>query len=124
VAAGDVVDPRQSGKEGWPRRGLEVRPVAIPDDVDAPGTEKATGVVLVPRHVRWSEPDRPYNLDDPKDRASVYEQVLSEGADEDVRLLIDVDLLVELWDDLVLPDRVRRAWAEWFRARRGLHLVC
>jgi hypothetical protein len=81
-------------------------------------------VVVLPRHVRWSEPDGDYNLDDPKDRASVYEQVLSDGSDDDVRLLIDVDTLVELWGELVLPDRVRRAWAEWLRARRGLDLAC
>ena len=58
------------------------------------------------------------------DRALVYEQVLTEGTDDDVRWFVDVDQLVELWSDLVLPGHVRRAWAEWLKERRGITLPC
>lgn len=54
----------------------------------------------------------------------VYEQVLREGTDFDVRYFIDVDELLDLSDDLVLPVHVRRAWADWYRERRGVDLAC
>ena len=96
--------------------GPAARPVAIPDDVASATTEKASGIVELPLSVRWSGPPRAYNLDDRRDRARVYEQVLREGNDDDVRRYIDIDELRRLWDELVLPDYVRRAWTEWLRA--------
>lgn len=57
-----------------------------------------------------------------RQRARVYEQVLVEGVEQDVRDIIDVDELVALWGELYLPDHVRRAWAEWLAERRGLEL--
>lgn len=100
------------------------RPVAIPDDVDDPSFEKESGTVELPLHVRWSHPPRSYDLDDPRQRRLVYEQVLSEGLDDDVRRFVDVDTLVADWDELVLPARVRRAWADWLLRRRHLVLAC
>lgn len=96
-----------------------MRPVAIPDDVDDPSIEKARGVVELPLRVRWTYPQRSYDLDDPRQRRRVYEQVLSEGLDDDVRRFIDVDRLIEDWGELVLPQRVRIAWTEWLRRTRG-----
>ena len=49
---------------------------------------------------------------------------MREGTDEDVRVFIDVDELLDLWDDLVLPVPVRRAWAAWFRKHRSIDLAC
>ena len=40
----------------------------------------------------------------------VYEQVLREGTNEDVRYYIVIDELLDLFDDLVLPPAVRQAW--------------
>jgi hypothetical protein len=100
------------------------RPVAIPDDVDDPSIEKAHGIVELPLRVRWSYPLRTYDLEDPRQRRLVYEQVLSEGLDDDVRRYVDVEKVIEDWDRLVLPPRVRRAWAEWLRRRRGLEMAC
>jgi len=102
--------------------GPAARPVAVPDDLEA--GPKAAGVVTLPINVRWSEPERTYDLGDRNDRARVYEQVLREGTADDVRRYVDADLLLELWDDLVLPVPVRQAWAAWFRAHRGLDLRC
>lgn len=52
----------------------------------------------------------------------VYEQVLREGTEDDVRYHIDVDELARVvdelarvLDELVLPPYVRAAWLEWFR---------
>jgi hypothetical protein len=81
---------------------------------------KASGVVELPSWVRWSGPPRRYDLADRGDRALVYEQVLAEGTDDDVRFYVVVDELVDLWDELVLPGYVRAAWAAWLaRARAG-----
>lgn len=104
--------------------GPAARPVAVPDDVDGPGLVKARGRVELPLRVRWSGPPKVYDLTDARDRLRVYEQVVREGTNEDVRRFIEVDLLVELWDDLVLPPHVRQAWALWLGARRGISLAC
>jgi hypothetical protein len=96
------------------------RPVAIPDDVDAPGTPKATGVVTLPLRVQWSGRPRQYDLADRRQRALAYELVLTEGTDDDVRRYIDLAELVALWDDLVLPGHVRQAWSHWLTTRRNI----
>ena len=82
--------------------GPAARPVAIPDDVDRRDARRASGVVVLPLRVRWSGPPRRYDLAQRADRALVYEQVLTEGTDDDVRWFVDVDQLIELRSDLVL----------------------
>lgn len=130
----ETAEPLQGTLDRWrraarvrastrPRSAHETRPVFIPDDVDDPGVEKATGVVELPLHVRW-HPRRTYDLRDRRKMLRVYEQVLREGTDEDVRKYIDVDTLIREWDRLVLPPRVRRAWSDWLRERRGIELAC
>jgi hypothetical protein len=44
------------------------------------------------------------------------------GRRADVPEIVDVDELVALWDELYLPDHVRRAWADWLAERRGIEL--
>jgi hypothetical protein len=80
--------------------------------------------VALPIHVRWSGPPKTYDLANRTDRVRVYEQVLREGNDFDVRYFIDVDEMLDLWDDLVLPVHVRQAWARCYRQRRGIDLAC
>jgi hypothetical protein len=106
------------------RVGPATRPVAIPEDIDRRDRPRASGVVVLPLRVRWSGPPRRYDLANRVDRARVYEQVLAEGTDDDVRRFIDVDELVELWDELVLPGHVRRVWAAWLDKHRGVTVPC
>jgi hypothetical protein len=73
---------------------------------------KASGRIELPLHIRWSGPPITYDLDDRADRVRVYEQVLREGTESDVRHYIEAEHLLELWDELVLPPYVRDAWAE------------
>jgi hypothetical protein len=65
--------------------------------------------LLVLRH--WSAPGRAFDLRSRADRARVYEIVLQEGRPADILAYVDGALLVDLWDDLVLPRAVRSAWA-------------
>lgn len=106
------------------RLGPAARPIAVPDNVDDPMLTKARGKVELPLRVRWSGRPKTYDLTLRADRLRVYEQVLREGIDDDVRHFIDVDDLLALWDDLVLPRHVRQAWAEWYRRHRGLDITC
>ncbi|HVC24445.1 MAG TPA: hypothetical protein VND23_01695 [Acidimicrobiales bacterium] len=101
-----------------PWLGPASRPVAIPDDVDDATLVKASGVVELPLHISWSEPSLTYDLSRRADRLRVYEQVLREGTEDDVRYYVDVVELASVFDELVLPPYVRAAWSEWFR-RRG-----
>src|SRR5579872_7447704 len=94
------------------------RPVAIPDDIEDPRLKEASGQAQLPFHIRWSDPGLTYDLTNRADRARVYEQVLREGTEDDVRYFVDIDMLLDLWDDLVLPPTVRRAWADWFERHR------
>jgi hypothetical protein len=64
------------------------------------------------------------NLGQRADRIRVYEQVLREGTEDDVRFYVEVDELVELFDELVLPPTVRRAWADWLLTHRGVLVAC
>lgn len=66
---------------------------------------------MLPSHLHWSGPSRTYRLTDRLDRARVYEIVLREGSESDLLTYVDGGLLVDLWDDLVLPSALRSAWA-------------
>jgi hypothetical protein len=98
--------------------GPAARPMAVPEDLDDPTMSKASGEVELPLHIRWSGPPITYDLNDRADRARVYEQVLREGTEDDVRYYVDADQLRELFEELVLPPPVRRAWADWLERHR------
>ena len=87
----------------------------MPEDLDDPSLPKAGGKVELPLHIRWSGSPITYDLNDRADRARVYEQVLREGTEDDVRYYVDATQLRELFDELVLPPPVRRTWANWLR---------
>ena len=114
----DVQAQADGQRNGWSR------PVALPDDMDSVDRVPETGLVDLPLHVFWSGPGRRWDLDDKRQKAQVYELVLTEGTEEDVRRFIDVDELVRLWPDLWLPSYVRKAWSVHLRSLRGIELAC
>jgi hypothetical protein len=101
------------------RLGPAARPVAVPADFDDLSIARASGRVELPLHIRWSGPTLVYDLADQADRVRVYEQVLREGTEDDVRFFVRPDELVALWDELVLPPAVRSAWAPWLARHRA-----
>ena len=90
--------------------------VSIPEDLGDRTLPKARGRVTLPRHVAWSFPYS-YDLDEPKQLRACYEQVMTEGLEDDVRRYIDLDTLLDLWDELWLSPHVREAWTAWLRGR-------
>ena len=71
---------------------------------------QALAVVELPLHLNWSAPGRVFDLRARADRARVCEIVLQEGTPTDILAYIDGALLVDLWEDLVLPRTIRSAW--------------
>lgn len=95
--------------------------MTVVEDLDDRSAHTASGTVELPLHIRWSGPPLTYDLSNRADRARVYEQVLREGTEGDVRFYVDADHLRDLWDELVLPPAVRRAWAAWLRRHPREH---
>jgi hypothetical protein len=89
--------------------GSRGRTVLVPDRLPQLCAERALATVEVPVTVNWSEPGRVFRLSERGDRARVYELVLREGSVDDQLRYIDGALLVDLWDELVLPRGVRAA---------------
>lgn len=87
------------------------RPVLVPSTLPRLDSARALATVVLPLQLNWSEPERRFDLRDRRQRARVYEIVLREGTADDMLTYIDGVLLLELWDDLVLPRHVRAAWA-------------
>jgi transcriptional regulator with XRE-family HTH domain len=97
--------------------GARGEPFVVPDRLWRLDTATALATVTLPQHLHWSGPARPYNLRDRRDRARVYEIVLREGEPPDLLAYLDGALLVDLWDDLVIPRAIRSAWEPliaWF----------
>jgi hypothetical protein len=85
--------------------------VLVPTGLPRLPAAQALAAVELPLTLNWSQPGRIFRLVDRGDRARVYELVLREGAAADVIRYVDGVLLVDLWDELVLPRAVRAAWS-------------
>ena len=98
------------------RPGPRGRPVWVPGRLPRLELERAFARVRLPLNVNWSTPDRVFDLGSRADRARVYEAVLQEGRPADILAYVDGALLVDLWDELVLPRAIRSAWEPVVRA--------
>lgn len=90
--------------------------VSVPEELLDRSAPKATGVVRLPDHIAWSPPCE-YDLADRRDRRDAYQRVMTEGLADDVLHFIDVDQVIDLWDELHLSPHVREPWERWLRAR-------
>lgn len=86
------------------------RQIHVPSVLPRLAADRAFATVQLPLHLNWSDRERLYDLRDRQQRARVYEIVLREGEPVDILTYIDGVLLVDLWEDLVLPHEVRTAW--------------
>jgi hypothetical protein len=53
---------------------------------------------------------RDWDMRDREERKGVYEQLIRRGLPQQMIRWMDGALLVDVWDELDLPDPVRRAW--------------
>ncbi len=102
-----TITPRVEFREVAVDRG---RPILVPTVLPRLPVDRALAVVELPLHLNWSDRGRRFDLRDRRQRARVYEIVLREGGPDDVASYIDGVLLVDLWDELVLPQAIRSAW--------------
>ena len=86
------------------------RRILVPRALPRLLVEDALATVELPVHLNWSDRGRQFDMRDRRQRARVYEIVLREGGPEDVLRYVDGVLLVDLWNELVLPMAVRSAW--------------
>lgn len=86
------------------------RPLHAPSALPRLPLDRAFATVELPLHLNWSDRGRRYDLRDRRQRARVYEIVLREGGPADILTYIDGALLIDLWDELVLPRDIRTAW--------------
>jgi DNA-binding XRE family transcriptional regulator len=103
-----TIQPRVQFVEQTTPRG---RAVSVPTSLPRLPIEQALATVALPLHLNWSAPGRQFSMRDRSRRARVYEIVLREGGPEDVLTYIDGVLLIDLWNELVLPRDIRAAWA-------------
>jgi transcriptional regulator with XRE-family HTH domain len=87
------------------------KPTWTPDRLPRLDVTHALAAVELPLHLNWSAPGRIFDLRSRADRARLYEIVLQEGTPADILTYVDGALLVDLWEDLVLPRTIRSAWA-------------
>lgn len=87
------------------------RVLRVPTRLPQLPIEQSLAAVELPLALNWSQPGRVFRLADRGDRARVYELVLGEGGEADVLRYVDGALLVDLWDELVIPRAVRAGWS-------------
>jgi hypothetical protein len=102
-----VSDTQQpAARPGW------IRDVQVPralTDLHGP----TSGTIGLPASLFWSGPhprEVRWDIADLDRRRDLYEIVLVEGNLDDITRLIDGPGLVEVWDRMYLPRRVRSAW--------------
>lgn len=96
----------------------DTKPYAVPDALSGlRGPEH--GVVVLDHHLAWSG-RREFDLDDEYDCAALYKIVLEEGVEDDICRLLNRNLLLRRWADLIPARQVRALWENRFPELRNL----
>lgn len=82
----------------------------VPDRLWRLSAEDAMADVRLPLVLNWSTPGEVFRCRRRHDRARLYETLLAEGLPGDLERWVDGALLMDLWDEIVLPRAVRAAW--------------
>lgn len=91
----------------------DVKPYEAPESLDEL-RGPAGGVVELRHSVLWAPGGRHVDLDEPGGVGLAYRAVLSEGTVADQAAVMNRDRLTEVWDELLLPRRVRELWESRF----------
>jgi transcriptional regulator with XRE-family HTH domain len=95
------------------------RVARVPDELPRLDLPDALAKIVLPLTVDWSSRDRTVDLSQRPRRLRAYEAILREGRRQDIEHFVDGALLVDAWDDLVLPRAVRAAWQPVIDEARG-----
>lgn len=90
----------------------DVKPYEAPNDL-AELAGPAQGTVALPRNVYWG-PWPEAHLGIESDVLKAYEALLREGRASDQKALMNRELLLKVWPQLVVPERVRDLWQTRF----------
>lgn len=91
----------------------------VPDELPRLDLPEALATIVLPLHVDWSSRDRTVDFAKRPQRLRAYEAILREGQRQDIERFVDGALLVDAWNDLVLPRAVRAAWQPVIDEARG-----
>lgn len=86
------------------------RPIVVADRLWRLAIRDAFATVTLPLGLNWSRAGATFDLSDRRQRARCYEVAFREGTANDLLRYVDGALLVDLWDELVLPREIRGAW--------------
>jgi hypothetical protein len=108
---------------GTSRMGPQARPVELLEDVDDTPSSRRPEVFSFPCTSFGVGLRRHTILMTAPIALGCTSRSCREGTAEDIRFFIDVDQLLDLGDDLVLPRFVRRAWADWSLRTRQIEIA-
>ncbi len=91
----------------------DVKPYAVVDTLAAL-RGPAGGMVRLPHWVLWTPGGQDVDLDTPGGVGLAYRAVLAEGSVDDIVRVVNRDRLIQVWDTLLLPRRVRSLWEARF----------
>jgi transcriptional regulator with XRE-family HTH domain len=80
---------------------------------------EAFAEVVLPLELNWSAPGRGFATRDRGQRARLYEVLLREGQPADLERWVDGVLLVDVWEEMVIPRAVREVWQPTVDAEIG-----
>jgi transcriptional regulator with XRE-family HTH domain len=86
------------------------RSIFVPDQLWRLDVSRMFEPVVLPLALNWSRPGHEYEVRDRRQRARLYEVVIREGMPQDLMAYIDGALLIDSWNELVLPRNVRVHW--------------
>jgi hypothetical protein len=86
------------------------RPIHVPNQLWKLNPADAFRTVQLPLSVNWSNPGKEFDLSVRRQRARLYEVVIREGMPKDILKFIDGSLLIDLWQEIVLPQVIRTHW--------------
>ena len=86
------------------------RRIHVPNRLWQLNPADAFRTVRLPLSVNWSNPGKEFDLSVRRQRARLYEIVIREGMPKDMLKFIDGSLLIDLWQEIVLPQVIRTHW--------------
>lgn len=90
-----------------------LKPYDVPDSLEELHGP-SSGWVELSHSLYWAPGSRRFNLAEDFGVKRVYVSALAEGTPADVQALVNPGRLVEVWEALFLPTRVRNLWEDRF----------